>query len=147
MASFLPDTSCMIPAVCRWHEHHYRAAQEIQRRLQAAETLLVAGPVVVEAYAVLTRLPRPHRLSPADALTLLEVNFIEVGSMVAVDGEAYPILLRQVRELGIAGGQTYDALIASCVLQMEGATLLTFNERHFLPFSSWGLQVVVPAEV
>ncbi|MFB3825533.1 MAG: hypothetical protein ACE15B_02145 [Bryobacteraceae bacterium] len=29
-----------------------------------------------DAYSVLTRLPAPHRLSPADALSLMEANFM-----------------------------------------------------------------------
>ena len=68
MTRFVPDTNCMIAAVCTWHEHHERAADEIERRIERGETLCIAAPTVVEAYAVLTRLPPPYRLSPADAL-------------------------------------------------------------------------------
>lgn len=53
----------MIAAVCAWHEHHTRATEEIERRLSRGEEMIVAAPALVEAYAVLTRLPPPHRLS------------------------------------------------------------------------------------
>src|SRR5439155_4456381 len=67
-AGLPPDTSCLVAAVCAWHEHHAAAAREIERRLAAGEPMIVAAPALVESYAVLTRLPPPHRLRPADAL-------------------------------------------------------------------------------
>ena len=51
--AFLPDTSCMIAAVCAWHEHHEAAANEIERRLTGRAKMIVAAPALVEAYAVL----------------------------------------------------------------------------------------------
>ncbi len=144
MAAFLLDTSCMVATVCGWHEHHHRAEQEIERRLGQGETLLVAAPALVEAYAVLTRLPSPHRLSPADALALLEANFMRPARLVALDGKSYRSLLRRAPHEGIAGGQAYDAVIAACALKASGVTLLTFNPGHFSPFARRGLQVVVP---
>ena len=44
MPGFLPDTSCMVAALCGWHEHHVRAAAEINRRLDTKETMIVAAP-------------------------------------------------------------------------------------------------------
>ena len=143
---FLPDTNCMIAAVCGWHEHHGPAAAEVDRRLQRAERLFVAAPALVEAYAVLTRLPAPHRLSAADALDLLEANFIGAGRIITLDGRGYAGLLRRAPEEGIAGGRAYDAVIAACALRAASTTLLTFNADHFLPFAQWGLHVVVPGQ-
>src|SRR5713101_1797235 len=126
MPGFSPDTSCIIAAVCAWHEHHTRAAEEIEQRLSHGEEMIVAAPALVEAYAVLTRLPPPHRLSPTDALTLLEGNFLDVPKVIALDGKSYRALLRQAPDTGIAGGRTYDAVIAACVAQAKATTLLTF---------------------
>lgn len=108
--------------------------------------MFVAAPALVEAYAVLTRLPDPHRLSPADALTLLEANFMQGGRIVALDGKSYPALLRRAPGDGIAGGQTYDAVIAACALRFKGTTLLTFNASHFLAFAQRGLEIIVPGQ-
>ncbi len=109
--------------------------------------MMVAAPALVEAYAVLTRLPPPHRLSPADALALLEGNFMSVAKIVALDGKSYCTLLRQAPDNGIAGGQTYDAVIAACVFKAKATALLTFNESHFLPFAERVMEVVVPGGV
>jgi predicted nucleic acid-binding protein len=62
----------MVAALCAWHEHHTRALAELDRRIDAGEHLVVAGPAVVETYAVLTRLPAPYRLSARDAAETLE---------------------------------------------------------------------------
>jgi predicted nucleic acid-binding protein len=136
----------MIAAVCTWHEHHERAAGEIDRRLERGETLCVAAPTLVEAYAVLTRLPPPYRLAPADALALVEVNFIQSARIITLAARAYRTFLRRAREEGIQGGRTYDAVIATCALQAHASALLTFNKAHFLPFEAWGLTIVVPGE-
>ena len=144
MASFLPDTSCMVAAMCTWHEQHDRAGEEIERRLSRDETMIVAGPALVEAYAVLTRLPPPHRLAPVDALALLEANFMALNRIVAPDGKSYRNLLRRAPDDGIDGGRTYDAVIALCALKARATVLLTFNESHFQSFAATGLEIVVP---
>jgi predicted nucleic acid-binding protein len=132
--------------VCSWHEHHDRAAEEIKRRLDRGEKMAVAAPALIEAYAVLTRLPPPHRLAPVDALTLLEANFIKTTKIVALEGKSYRNLLRQVTARGISGGHTYDAVIAACALKAKIAALLTFNESDFLLVSNKTLEVVVPGK-
>ena len=57
MASFLPDTSCMVAAICSWHQHYERAAGAIESRLDRRERMIVAAPALIETYSVLTRLP------------------------------------------------------------------------------------------
>src|SRR3972149_4948486 len=95
MPRFLPDTSCMIAAICSWHEYHERAAGAIERRLRGGEVLVVAAPTLVETYAVLTRLPAPHRLSPADSQALLGAEFMSDSiEMIALAAGDYVRLLR-----------------------------------------------------
>lgn len=69
---------------------------------------------------------------------------MSASKIVALDGKSYRTLLRQAPADGIAGGRTYDAVIATCVLQAKAAVLLTFNERHFLSFAERGMEIVVP---
>jgi predicted nucleic acid-binding protein len=106
--------------------------------------MFVAAPALVEAYAVLTRLPPPHRLSAPDALALVDVNFMRAGKVVTLEAGSCRSLLRAAPEHGVAGGRTYDAVIAACALKAGGAALLTFNARHFSSFSRQGLEIVVP---
>ena len=143
-AVFMLDTSCMVAAVCSWHEHHAPAAAEIERRLARGERLAIPGPALVEAYAVLTRLPPPHRLSTTDAWTLVEANFVKPSRIVALAGAAYSAVLRSLAKQSIAGGRAYDAVIAECARRSGAEALLTFNRRHFEPPPS-GVSVVEPS--
>ena len=136
----------MIAAVCSWHEHHGQAAGEIQRRLERRERMVVAAPALVEAYSVLTRLPPPHRLSPEDSMMLLEANFIKGAKLIALQVGDYQDLLRQAPKNGVAGGQTYDAVIAMCAIKAKASALLTFNPSDFL-FAAKQIEIIVPGTV
>jgi len=134
----------MVAAVCAWHERHDDAAGEIARRLRAAEPMLVAAPAAVECYAVLTRLPPPHRMGPSAALQAIEGSFVDHGRIVALDGRSYRTLIRRLAETRITGGRSYDAVIAECALRERDVVLLTFNESDFASFTARGLAIVVP---
>ena len=145
VATFALDTSCMVAAVCTWHEHHAAAAAGIERRLDRGERLAVAAHALVETYAVLTRLPAPHRLAPDDAWTLVKANFVETAIVVALSGPTHIALLGRLAKHGIGGGRSYDALIAMCASQGKVNALLTFNPRHFDPAPE-GVAVIVPTD-
>ena len=102
------------------------------------------APALVEAYAVLTRLPPPHRLSAADAWALIEANFVEQATVQALEAEAYVDLLRRAAAQEVAGGRTYDLVIGECARGARAGVLLTFNPRHFDPAPA-GVRVIEPA--
>ena len=133
---FALDTSCMVAAVCAWHEHHRPAAAEIERRLTHGERMAIPAPALVEAFAVLTRLPAPHRLATGDAWALLEANFVkptQTARMATLSADTYAHLLRDLARQSVAGGRVYDAVIGACAREAKAQTLLTFNRRHFDP--------------
>ena len=135
----------MVAAVCTWHERHVAAVAGIERRFERGQRLAVAAHALVETYAVLTRLPAPHRLAPADAWALVKANFVESASVVSLNGQAHIALLGRLAKAGIGGGQSYDALIAACASHSKAATLLTFNPRHFDP-PPQGVAVLEPSD-
>jgi len=106
--------------------------------------MLLAAPALVETYAVLTRLPAPYRLAPADALALLETGFMRTGRIVALTGRSYRDLLARAPDDGIVGGRTCDAVIAACAARGKASALLTFNAGHFEAFATESLEIVVP---
>ena len=143
MAAFALDSSCTVAAVCTWHEHHRAAAAEIERRLARGERLAIAAHAVVETYAVLTRLPAPHRLAPADAWALVKANFVTHATVAALTAAGHTTLLDRLAAMGVGGGRTYDAVIAECAVEAKVDALLTFNPRHFDPPND--IAVVDPA--
>ena len=130
---FALDTSCMVAAVCSWHERHHEAAAAVESRLERGEQLAVAAHALVETYAVLTRLPSPHRLAPGDAWAVVQANFVESAAVVTLSGREHAALLGRLADAGTGGGRTYDAVIAACAAKARAAELLTFNPRHFSP--------------
>jgi len=127
---YLCDTSALVATVCAWHEHHVRTRAEIARRERAGEELVLAAHSLAETYAVLTRLPGPHRLRSGDAIALLEANWGEVATTHLTAAETWRALRRAQRR-GLIGGQTYDMLIAACALKARASTIITWNVRHF----------------
>jgi predicted nucleic acid-binding protein len=133
----------MMPVVCAWHEHHERAASALNERLDKRQTMVIPAPSLIESYAVLTRLPPPHRLSPSDARDVLDANFARGRSIIALDGSEYADLLRWAPDAPVVGGRAYDAVVARCAAKGRVSALLTFNDKHFNSFTV-DFDVVVP---
>ena len=108
--------------------------------------MIVAAPALVEAYAVLTQLPPPHRISPEAALTLLDNNFVKSVTVIALTAKSYEALLRLAPKNGVAGGRTYDAVIGTCAEQAKASTVLTFNAADFTAVAK-DFAVVIPGSV
>ena len=134
----------MVAAVSSWHEHHERAINEIQSRLKKKQRMIVAGHSLIESYAILTRLPAPHRISAKDVSTLLQANFVRNVKTIALPASAYRSLLDSTSNGGITGGRVYDVLIAPAARQARAQTLVTFNAPHFEGLAGEDLQIVLP---
>ncbi len=104
--------------------------------------MILAAATIVEAFAVLTRLPAPHRLSGQDAFTLLESNWGR-AEVVILNASEYWRVLKNCRDQSITGGQVYDAVIAACASKGRADRLLTWNFEHFAPFQG-DFEVTVP---
>lgn len=130
MSRVLVDSSCLVAAALPLHEHHTATLSDLTRRRAAGHGLVVAAHSLFEAYAVLTRLPSPHRLSAVDALSVLERNWSSTET-VALDGAESWLVVKQLAQAGVAGGRVYDGLIAECARKANADELLTWNVKHF----------------
>jgi predicted nucleic acid-binding protein len=115
-----PDTSVVVAAFARWHEHHDVAADAIR----AAS--VVAAHVAVETYSVLTRLPAPRRVPPALVADFLELHF--AGRVAGLDPDGCRRMLATSAAERVAGGAVYDALVAATAREAD-ATLVTLDRR------------------
>jgi hypothetical protein len=93
----------MIASVSEWHEHHARAAEAIEARLDRGDEMFIAAHAMIETYAVLTRLPPGRRLSPRNARAIIEGSFLSHGTVVALSAAPYAGLLRRLEERSVAG--------------------------------------------
>jgi toxin FitB len=133
LSGYLLDTSCLVAAVCSWHERHEATRKELEKRRAAGDTAVLAAHSLAEAYSVLTRLPEPHRLRPEDALDVIEANWAG-ARLVALAAADYWRVLRRCREAAIGGGAVYDGLIAACARKARVATVLTWDTTGFERF-------------
>ncbi len=116
------DTSVVVALLATWHEGHPVAAAA----LRDEKDVRLPGHVALEAYSVLTRLPPPHRLSPAPVLEFLNRRFDL--PWLALDSDGQRELLREASDLRLAGGAIYDALVAATA-RSAGALLLSRDQR------------------
>lgn len=100
----------------------------------------------LEFYSVATRLPAEFRLSPADAVTLVQDEiFARMTVHELPPGERVTMMQAAGRE-GVAGGRIYDAHIAEVARAAGASTIITDNRRHFLTALRYGMRVETPAE-
>ena len=104
MTDLLVDTSLSVPLLVASHAAHRSVIAAVGDR-----SVALAGHALNETYSVLTRLPGDARLLPMDAIRLLRERFDQAAVLDARSARTAPGLLA---EHGIAGGATYDGLIA-----------------------------------
>ena len=141
------DTSVLVAGLVDFGPQS-RAAQDIlggvaDGRIPGAAT---AWHCCLELYSVATRLPPEFRVTPADALTLLQEEV--VARMTVVDlpsRDRLPFLSAAAHE-AIAGGRIYDAHIAEVARAARAKVIVTDNRRHFLATLRHGIRVETPPE-
>lgn len=134
MTATTPDTSVVVAGLSSWHPDH-----ESARQILMQATIGIAH-VIVESYSVLTRLPGGQRI-PADvAWQALDSVFEEPPMVLA--STAFGPLLSRLAAAGIAGGATYDALVAETA-RTHGFELVSFDRRATRTYGTVGVDYVL----
>ena len=128
----LLDSSVLVAAMVEAHPDHGRSLPWLQRAGRGELELVVAAHSLAETYAVLTQLPLRPRISPALAGALIARNVIGHARVVALTARDYTAVIARLASTGVAGGTTYDALIARAAEKAKCDRLLTWNRDHFL---------------
>lgn len=97
------DTSTAVALLMSSHTAH----RTVRRRLRD-DDLVLTQHSLAETYSVLTRLPADARVSPADAVHLIDSNF---GPPALVPPASAADVPRLFAELNIVGGAVYDGLV------------------------------------
>ena len=138
------DTSVVVAGLLTWHERHPEAYLALSAVMGRGRSVVLPIPTLVESYAVMTRLPAPHRLGPADAFAILEGSFRKKAEVVGIDGRRTWTLLEELSDGSVAGGRTYDALILACALKARADRLLTLNPRDFTLLAEDKIRIETP---
>lgn len=100
----------------------------------------------LEFYAVSTRLPDELRLSPADALRLVEDEILARFQVHQLPARGHLSFFRAIAGDRIAGGRVYDAHIAEIARAAGAGVAVTENRRHFSGLLRHGVRVLTAAE-
>lgn len=128
--------------------HSAKPAQEIFDRIAAdrIRNPRTAWHCCLEFYSVSTRLPEEFRLSPADAVQLIEQELLGRFRIEQLPPKARRSFLEHAAADGVAGGRIYDAHIAE-IAQGSGAdVVVTDNRRDFVALLRHGMRVLTPTE-
>jgi predicted nucleic acid-binding protein len=126
----LLDTSVLVSAMLSDHVHHVHSQPWLAQAKGGAFEAVVSAHSLAELYAVLTRLPRTPRISPAEASELILEN-VASYTVVALTGADYKKLIEDLAKIGVSGGAVYDAVIAQAAQLAKVDLLLTLNVNHF----------------
>ena len=133
------DTSVAVPLLVAAHQAH-----EAVKTWARGRSLSLSGHALAETYSVLTRLPGDARVEPADAVALIDDNFAEQLVLSAAWCRRARLRPghREFARLAVAGGATYDGLVALAARQ-HGALLATRDARARATYEAVGVTVVV----
>ncbi len=131
------DTSVAVPLLVASHTHHRAVAAWAEGRV-----LSLSGHALVETYSVLTRLPGDARVAPEDAVVLIGDAF---GPPLVLSAEHATTAHHELARMGIAGGATYDGLVALAA-RAHGAVLATRDARARATYDTIGVALEIVAD-
>jgi predicted nucleic acid-binding protein len=114
-----------------------------ERQISDAAT---AWHCCLEFFSVSTRLPPEFRLTPAEAVQLLDHEVFSRMSVHDLPTAARSGLLAAAVQDGIGGGRIYDAHIAEIARAAGAGMVITDNRRHFMAALRHGIRVETPGE-
>ena len=124
------DSSIIVAAVHANHPLHKSIAGWLDAALDE-HAIVVAHHTVLESYAVLTRLPAPYRLGPAEADRALRGTLEAYATIAPFDGAAMWDVLDRIGQMPAAGGATYDAFIIEILKAAGVDAIATSNVEQF----------------
>ncbi len=138
------DSCILVAGVHANHPLHAVAADWLIRNIPLHK-LIVSHHSILEAYAVLTRLPGEFRIDGIEAKQLLESTIRPNMIIAKFDASSIWDYITTLVNQSATGGNSYDAFIAG-ILKNHGAdAIATFNTRHFIKFASC-LSVIDPSK-
>lgn len=132
MTDLLLDTSVAVPLLLTSHVAHGAVTARL-----AGRSVALAGHAVHETYSVLTRLPGDARVAPEDAVRLLRERFEPAA---VLDARSFRSASAVLADSGIAGGATYDGLVALAA-RSTGLPLASRDRRARSTYALLGVPV------
>ena len=100
----------------------------------------------LEFYAVSTRLPEEFRLTPEDAVRVIEEGILDHFKVHELPEKARRPFLTAAGRDRLVGGRIYDGHIAETARRCGARTVITGNVRHFQGLPGHGISVLTAGE-
>jgi predicted nucleic acid-binding protein len=110
----------VVAALSAWHDHHQAAAEALEH------VSALPAHVFLEAYSVLTRLPGGLAVPAIVAAEVLAERF--PGTPLRLPDADRAVLLRSLARAGVAGGASYDGVVA-LEAAAHGEAVFTLDQR------------------
>lgn len=138
------DSSIIISAVHFNHPLHPVSANWMENNLDLHD-LITSHHSVLEAYAVLTRLPSDLRVTPTEARDIIKGSIFE--HVQIADFSSYQMwdILESIIEKPAIGGQSYDGFILEIMKMNRVDGFATFNSSRFEALHS-PFKIINPAQ-
>jgi predicted nucleic acid-binding protein len=133
------DTSVLVAASERSHNHYPRAAPALRRVAAGRDRGFMSTHSIAEVYATLTRLPVQPRIQPAEATRIIQENLLPHFELVAVRKQDYLEAIKLMSSGGWVGAKIYDLLLLLCAARCSAQRIYTFNLADFTQLAPPGL--------
>ena len=122
------DSTVIIAALANWHWLHEKAAERLQNISTAISHSLA------ETFSTMTRMPRSQRVHPTQIRLFLDIQFKTEIALTS-----YLPAIAELTDIGVAGGATYDGLIALAA-RNAGMKLLSLDRRAIPTYEAVGVE-------
>lgn len=140
------DTSVLVAGLHRAHPHHGRAVVWLDAVAEGRLTGLATWHALAELWSVLTRLPKPARASPEQALQVVR-RVRSVYDVRPVDPAVYDEALQRCTDRQLSSGVLFDALHLVAAEHAGADALVTFNGSDFLRLTAPASpRIVIPPD-
>jgi predicted nucleic acid-binding protein len=125
------DSSALLAAVISDEPHHAAA----NAALATVQDDWSTPHALAECFATLTGGRKSIQLTPANAMQIIEVNFLPRLSLWKLTPADYLTAMRKAQAAGARGGALYDLLHLQAARQLKAQRIYTLNVRHFQAFA------------
>jgi predicted nucleic acid-binding protein len=125
------DTNLVVTRTLSGQGKHSEAVEFFSRIREQDWLPVISSHGIVEVYSVLSRMPLPYRLSPADAWQTIEANLLPMFEIVELSMAVQLSVVRDCSRQGLAGGLVYDALHMAAARNAGCERIYTYNVKHF----------------
>ena len=136
------DTSVIVAGVHANHPLHGAIVHWLNAAFEDHE-VVVAHHSLLEAYAVLTRLPAAYRLTPAETGVGLVGTLRDNARIAPFDGASMWGSLERITGIPASGGGAYDAFVIDVLAAAGVEAIATSNVAEFRRLTS-AMRIIDP---